>query len=253
MSGAELPLTIVFGILATAALFYTVYVAKKQNSLFPVALFLGSVLSMFCEPIVTMLGLCWYPRIGQITAFESFGRSIPLFVAFAYCFYFVPVIIHLITRFQQGIGKREYWSIIAGAAAFIVIYDYLGIYLGLWQYYGDAPITVHGFPLWWVPANLMVFVPVAIAMYFLRPYLTGPRVVFAVVLMAAQVVMFHTLSSLPAYIVLNMDVGQGIKLPGVIASMLMATGVLWFCSELVCKPKRESQADPAQTAPGKYA
>ncbi|WP_068073142.1 hypothetical protein [Novosphingobium lentum] len=235
MPAAQYPVTIVFGLLALSAALFAIVAARTTRSAIPLAIFLGSALSMVCEPIVTMLGHCFYPPVGQLTLFTAQGRTIPLFVGFAYCFYFAPGIVFLVDRFGNGMTVRGYRVLVGTLGLFVIGYDYLGISLGLWRYYGDTPLTIARFPIWWVPANLLVFVPAATTIHLARDWLVGSRQWLLVPFMAAQVLMFHALGSLPAYTVLNMDVSSGWKLAGVLASMLISATILDICGRLVCR------------------
>ncbi|MET0987670.1 MAG: hypothetical protein ABW034_19925 [Steroidobacteraceae bacterium] len=235
MPPAQTTITVIFAILALVSLVYTIFVSLRTKSALPLAIFVGCTLSMYCEAIVTYLGHCWYPAIGQMTLYETMDHKIPWFAGLAYCFYFAPGIIYLVDAFEKGMSTRTFWVFLAVTAAFVVGYDYLGISLGLWLYYGETPLTVAGFPFWWVPANLMVFVPAAIVIYLAKPYLTGWRTALIVPFMAAQVLMFHGLASLPMYSALNSSAGHGLRTLAVVMTFGISLATMWVSARIACR------------------
>src|SRR5258708_1052770 len=46
----------------------------------PLLCMVGGALCILMEPVVDILGQCWFPRVNQWVGLEVFGRPIPLFM-----------------------------------------------------------------------------------------------------------------------------------------------------------------------------
>jgi len=113
-------------------------------------LLLGGALSGLMESWLDNVVLVGYPPEQNLPVLESFGRSVPMFVPIGYA-WFCGGLLYVMARYFQrhGIRSRDVWSILGA----VVVVDFVSIGLSSWigvlEFYGDPPMKVLGYPLWW--------------------------------------------------------------------------------------------------------
>jgi hypothetical protein len=227
---------VVYTILLLVPLFalggYATRVWWRDRNLVPLACLLGGAVCTVFEPIVDVLGLCWYPRHGQVRLFEAFGRPIPVGVLFGYTWAMggmTVVFLQVIARRGVAYLWRLYPAVILVTVPFELIANHTGYYV----YYGHQPLRIFSYPLWWGPVNMAVPIAAAVAITWLRPYLHGVGVLAA----AAVVVMadggVNAATAWPAWTVLNSSVPWAVtQLAG-----LATIGFAFLLVRLVTLPK----------------
>lgn len=113
-------------------------------------LLLGGLLSGLMESWLDNVVLVGYPPDQNLPVLESFGRSVPIFVPIGYA-WFCGGLLYLMTRYFQrnGIRTKDVWAIYGT----VVVVDFIAIGLSAWigilEFYGDPPMKILGYPLWW--------------------------------------------------------------------------------------------------------
>jgi hypothetical protein len=147
----------------------------KERDPVPLLCLAGGAMCVLFEPIVDILGLCWYPRDGQWKLFETLGRPIPVGVLFGYMWAFggLTAVAYGVLR-QKGLPAlaRLYPVFIGLSIPFELIANHTGYYV----YYGNQPLRILDWPAWWGPVNFAVPIVAAVMINRFRPLLTGPRV-----------------------------------------------------------------------------
>lgn len=148
---------------------------RRERDPVPLLCLAGGAVCVLFEPIVDILGLCWYPRQGQWMLFETLGRPIPVGVLFGYMWAFggLTAVSYTLVR-QKGSAAlgRLYPLFIAVSIPFELIANHTGYYV----YYGHQPLQILDWPAWWGPVNFAVPITAAVLIHRLRPVLTGPRI-----------------------------------------------------------------------------
>ena len=94
--------------------------------------------------------LVGYPPEQNLPVIEAYGRSVPIFVPIGYG-WFCGGLLYLVARYfqRQEVTARKVWAIFGA----IVVVDFAAIGLSSWigilEFYGDPPLNVAGYPLWW--------------------------------------------------------------------------------------------------------
>lgn len=192
----------------------------------PLLLMAGGALCVFLEPMVDVLGLCWYPRGSGLELFELMGRPIPFLVLPGYTFFMgglTVIALHTLrTRGATGL-LRLYPLMILLELPFEILANHTGVY----TYYGQQPLRVGDFPLWWLFVNTMVPVVAAVVLRPLRRWLTGSVAALVVVpLLPAVDAGVNAALAWPTWTVLNSDVPMAVTQLAGLATCALAVGSL---------------------------
>ncbi|MGH9011078.1 MAG: hypothetical protein ACRDYF_14685, partial [Acidimicrobiia bacterium] len=120
--------TIPWVILLVLALRYLV----RERSPVPLLFLTGGAIGVFMEPIVDVLGMCFFPRENQWVGFESFGRPIPMFMWPVYS-WFVGGQAYLFWRlFQRGMNRSQLWKVWLAIMVVNVVLETPGILMDVY-------------------------------------------------------------------------------------------------------------------------
>jgi hypothetical protein len=114
------------------------------------ALLIGGAISGLMESWLDNVVLVGYPPEQDLPVLESFDRSVPIFVPIGYA-WFCGALLYLTARYllQGRAGRANVWQLY-GIVAFV---DFVAIGLSSWigvlEFYGDPPMKVFGYPIWW--------------------------------------------------------------------------------------------------------
>jgi hypothetical protein len=228
----------------TAQLWFTVFLFLPLAVLVPLGLrlwirdhepilllcLLGGSLAMFLEPVVDVLGLVWFPRENQWVLFETFGRPIPVLMAFVYAWY-VGGQGYLAWRvFQRGVTRRQVFQLYATFALLNAIIETPGLIADVYTYYGRQPFDFWGFPLWWAAVNAAMPVMVGALVYRLAPYLTGWRLLGTVALVPMADGVVNGAVGWPTWVALNTGMPSLITWTAGAVTIGLACFLVWIIS-----------------------
>lgn len=237
MPDAQIGLSILWGIFALGSVIYCINHSLRTKSWLAVNILIGSGLAMFAESLVIDDMNNWYPAINQITVYESFGHSVPLFACLAYLFYFAPGILIMMKKYEQGITAQQFWMFWGGCVIFTIGYEIAGLAYDLWYYYGYQPFQIWKLPLTWPIINTMTFIPFSVVLYFGRPWLKGKWMWLVIPGMATAVPTFEIMAAYPIFVAIN-NAETPVWLANVAAliSVGMTLAATALCAKLVCVP-----------------
>ena len=134
------------------------------------------------EPLVDANGRVWFPVDGQWSAYRDFGVSLPVWLVLAYVWFFggrAMVIWHLL---EQGRAAHRGWIRKHWLTVLVtdIVLENIGLYLGLFLYYGHQPLQVGRFPLWWGAINSTTPIVIATVVVLVRRQLPGWRALLLV-------------------------------------------------------------------------
>ena len=190
---------------------------RKERDAVPLLCLAGGAMCVLFEPIVDILGLCWYPRHGQWKLFETLGRPIPVGVLFGYMWAFGGLTaVAYITLRRKGPAAvaRLYPWFIGLSIPFELIANHTGFYV----YYGRQPLRILDWPAWWGPVNFAVPIVAAVMLVRFRPLLTGPRLLAAAFFLPMADGAVNGATAWPVWSALNA--------PGLSMVVVQAAGVL---------------------------
>lgn len=197
----------------------------------PLLFGIGGCLASAFEPVVDVLGFCYFPRAGNWIAFETFGRPIPVFVPATYGW------------FVGGMGYW-FWSVfqdpetsakdipVLWFKAFIInlILEYPPLYYGIYTYYGFQPLVVGGFPLWFPAVNATTPMVAGTILNMLSPHLRGWGNLIIITTTATSYGIGNAAFGAPVWMALSVDKGYHVTYPAVAISAVLLCSGLWTMS-----------------------
>ena len=169
------------GIPALVALGWALRSWRRTGDPLYLVVLVGGTLCSLLEPLVDILGQCWYPRGAQFEVFELMGRPIPLFAVIGYTMMFGGYTL-LTLEILKRKSPRSLWWVWLGGIFFTAIFEFFATHTGSYAYYGDQPLRIFSWPSWWGPVNSLVAMVCAVFITVLRPHLRGWRVLVVAVL-----------------------------------------------------------------------
>src|SRR4051794_559596 len=82
---------------------------RRDHTPVPLLFMVGGALCILFEPIVDVLGMCWFPRLNQWVGLEVFGRPIPLFMWPVYSWFVGGQAFLFWRAFQRGMTRGRLW------------------------------------------------------------------------------------------------------------------------------------------------
>jgi len=182
---------------------------RRRGSTVGVWLLLGGALTTLNEPIVDVLGKCWFPAFGAWVAFKAWGFSTPLYMIAVYSWYVGGQAFLSYRRFRTGITRRGVFQLFGTFAAVNMLLEIPGLNtaIPMYSYYGHQPFVFLGFPIWWMFCNGMM--PLVIAAVVLKgdALLQGVRRPLIVPLVWMSACMTNALIAPPTWLALNLEGG----------------------------------------------
>jgi len=169
---------------AFIAVVWAARVWRRSGDPFYFVILVGGTVCALLEPLVDLLGLCWYPRGAQLQIFELMGRPIPLFAVIGYTMMFGGFTILAIEILRRR-GPRSLWWVWIAAVPFMAIFELFAVYTGSYVYYGTQPLRLFGWPTWWGPVNGLVVITLAVVLTALHPHVRGWRTLLVIPIMPA--------------------------------------------------------------------
>ncbi|MGQ0698454.1 MAG: hypothetical protein ACT4PZ_09440 [Panacagrimonas sp.] len=159
------------------------------------------------EPIVDILGLCWFPQYGTAPLFEAWGVKIPWWMLPVYIWYVGGQAFYTYQRFEQGITTRGVFKLYLTFAIVNGLLETPGLWLGVYAYYGEQPFVFLKFPWWWAFCNALMPMVMAALVFALRPVLVGVRQLAIIPMGLMAVALTNGAVSAPTWLALNSPYG----------------------------------------------
>ncbi len=161
---AQLVATVAMAVLVAGFTVYAVREIVRSRSITLALLLVGGAISYFNEPIDDVLGLVWHPVVGQWTAVDTFAR-VPLWGLGIYIVFFGGMPYVILQSLRRGVTRRQLWGWVGVLAVVDVAVELPVLASGIYRYYGDAPMQIGGFPVYWIVINAVG--PLALAVLLL--------------------------------------------------------------------------------------
>src|SRR5579859_4627115 len=125
---------------------------RKRGSAIGIWLVLGGALTTLNEPIVDVLGKCWFPAIGSQVLLKAWGVSIPIYMVPVYAWYVGGQAFLAYHLYEKGLSRRGLFGLYAAFAVVNMFLEIPGLNLPvpMYSYYGNQPLLLFRFPLWWI-------------------------------------------------------------------------------------------------------
>lgn len=160
------------------------YELIKRRSPLGLILLIGGGIALFNEPVDDILGLVWHPRINANIVIDTIG-PVPLWGLPTYIIFFGGIPWLLLRELQRlQFDLRKFWIGIAITFVLDLLIELPVMALGLYVYYpvGQVPMTIFGFPLYWLLINTPGPILCAAVLFICPEYFRGWRKPFLVLL-----------------------------------------------------------------------
>jgi len=238
-TGQVIPI-LVLGVIALRVL-------RRDRDAVPLLLMFGGAAAMLCEPIVDVMGLCYFPRAGQWRLFEAFGRPIPWFIL-VYVWYVGGQSFIALRQLEKGATVRDVWRLYAVFAVLDMVVETPGLYMHLYTYYGRQPFDFFRLPLWWPVVNGAMPIVTATLIYRLRPRLRGGAILAVIPIVPMADALTNAAAGFPLWVTLNTRLGYAWTYPVGVITCLLALLVVWMAAQAVHEPKIAVATGRARTA-----
>jgi hypothetical protein len=217
-------------IIAVAA----VRLGRKWSTAVPALLVLGTLFAGFYEPMENMGAHMWYYRPGQVTLFDAFDRSLPVWVFFSYAAFYGGFGLLAWWLTERGSPRSHIVRFVLGMWAFAIVTEIVGTQLNTYEYYGRAPFRVAGFPVWVSLSNAAICTTIGVAAARLRRHLVGRQQLALLCLGPAAITLGLVGTGFPTLVALNtVDPPAGLLYGAALVSMGMAAVMAWSATQLV--------------------
>lgn len=215
-----------WGLVAVVLLFALQY-WRKQGSSIGIWFLLGGALTTLNEPIVDVLGKVWFPALGSWSVITAWGVSIPSYMVPVYAWYVGGQAFLSYRLFEKGITQRGVFGLYATYAVVNVFLETPGLNLPepMYSYYGNHPLVIAKFPLWWTFTNALMPIMMGSVVFRLESLLQGVRRLLVVPLAWMTAAATNALVAAPIWVALNAE-GGSLLLSHVAAAVSLCMGLL---------------------------
>jgi hypothetical protein len=187
----------------------------------------GGALAAVMEPIVDVLGMCFFPRENQWVGLELFGRPIPLLIWPVYSWFVGGQAYFFWRLFQRGVSRGRLWKLWLAVMAVNVVLETPGLLMGVYTYYGPQPFNLWGLPLWWPPVNATMPIVAGLLVHKMTPHLTGARILAVIPFVPMADGLTNGALAWPVWSALNTQIGFPATYPAAVASSGLAALAIW--------------------------
>jgi len=168
---------IVLWLVVVAFVVFAVHQWRRTGSPLGLVLLAGGGIALFNEPIDDILGLVNHPRPGQDVVFETMG-PIPHWGLPTYIIFFGGIAYVLLLELRRlTFTPRAFWIGITITFVADLLIELPLLYFRLYTYfgYGQVPMSIGGFPLYWLLINTTGPILCAAILFGAQGYFTGWR------------------------------------------------------------------------------
>ncbi|HKY92768.1 MAG TPA: hypothetical protein VJM11_17085 [Nevskiaceae bacterium] len=206
---------------------------KSHGSAYGFLFLLAGAVTVLNEPVVDILGLCWFPMHGTYPLFEAWGVKIPWWMLPVYTWYVGGQAFYVYRRFEEGITTRGLFKLYLTFAVVNALLETPGLWLGVYAYYGEQPFQFLKFPYWWAVVNALMPMTMAALVFRLRPLLTGVRQFLIVPMGLMAAALTNGAIAAPVWISLNSGAGPVITHLAALVTLCFGLMFAYALSQLV--------------------
>jgi hypothetical protein len=225
---------------------YALQIWARDKDVAPLALLIGGAGCVVWEPIVDVLGRCWYPQFGQVHLFETFGRPIPLYVLFGYAWFMGGLTI-VAYRVIQAKGFRALWRLYPLLIVIEAPFELLAVHTHVYVYYGQQPLSISSWPIWWGFVNTSIPICAAVLLTCFRPKLAGWSVLLVIPMLPMLDGAGNAASGWPVWTILHSSVPAAERqIAGVLTCLLgvLVVAAMVQIGELVSEGRAVAVSEP---------
>jgi hypothetical protein len=246
---------IVLWIVVVAFVAFAVRQWRRTGSPLGLALLAGGGIALLNEPLDDILGLVHHPRPGQDVVFETMG-PIPHWGLPTYIIFFGGIAYLLLLELRKlTFTPRAFWTGIAITFVTDLLIELPLLHFRLYTYfgYGQVPMSIGGFPLYWLFINTTGPIMCAAILFAAPGYFTGWRAALTLFLPLATDAGCSAAVGLPVYNALHVPGAPAwVTWVGALASCAIGLAILdalarWIYAHTL---KMQTAAEPARQLQG---
>ncbi len=227
---------------------YAVREWRRTGSPLAIALLIGGGIALLNEPLDDILGLVHHPRPGQHILFETMG-PIPHWGLPTYIIFFGGVAYVLLIELRKlKFTPRAFWWGIGITFVLDLLIEIPLLHTGVYTYfaYGDVPMSIAGFPLYWLFINTTGPILTAAILFAAPTYFRGWRAPLVVFLPVVTDAACSAAVGLPVYNALHVPGAPAwITWGGALASCAIGLVILDGLARWIFARTRELQCEGA--------
>jgi hypothetical protein len=180
---------------------------RKHGSSIGLWFLLGGALTTLNEPIVDVMGKCWFPAIDSQVLLKAWGVSVPAYMIPVYTWYVGGQAFLSYSIFKKGITQRGVFRLYAVYAVVNMFLEMPGLNgaTPMYSYFGNQPLVLFRFPLWWIFCNALMPMMIAALAFRCEPLLQGARRILLVPLAWMAAAATNALIAAPIWVALNAE------------------------------------------------
>ncbi len=241
---------VLWGIVAVLAILALIELIRTRSPL-GLVLMLGGAIALFNEPVDDILGLVWHPRPGQNVVLNTIG-PVPMWGLPTYIIFFGAVPWLLLRELQKlQFTMRAFWTGILITFVLDVLIELPLLAVDLYVYYpvGNVPMSILGFPLYWLMINTTGPILCAAILFGAGDYFHGWRKPFLVLLPLLTDSACSMAVGLPVYTGLRAPwATDAVRWGGAVLSCLIGLLVLDASAKFILAHTRKRQSAVLPTA-----
>ena len=220
-------------LVCACAFVYAERYRRRTGSPVGFLLLLAGAATVINEPVVDVLGLCWFAKQGSVGLFTAWGVTIPAFMLPVYCWYVGGQALFAYGAMQAGMTAGNLYRLYGVFALVNVALELPGLKMGIYAYYGRQPFEVLGFPLWWPICNALMPIVMAALVHLLLPFLPGFRSLLIILLGPMAAGMTNGAIGIPVWVALNSAAPPWVGLCAALISLLLGLTLAFLLTRVV--------------------
>lgn len=199
---------------------------RRRRSPILLVFLIGGAFSNLVEAPLDTLLMCYFPARGQVIAYTTFDRPIPLWTTLCYPILFGVMAYAFYRVFETGRTRAQFWKVVLLGFAINAVLEFSILATHIYTYYGEQPFRVLNFPLYWLVLNNGASVLVATIAYHLKDYWRGPRWLLLIGVFPSAQLGFLAFVGWPLASVMN--TGAGLVWTTLAGAVTVAMGLFLF-------------------------
>jgi len=175
----------------------------------------GGALSVLAEPFFDRQGMIWHAEVGQWTAIEMFGHSVPLWMVPVYYWFIGGQTIYVLRRLRAGATVGEMWRLYVVFCVMDTLLELPILYAGgVYTYFGDQPLwhaDVFPLPGWYIFTNGLLPMTAAVAVLLLGALGDRRYLLLTPVAIPMSIFAVYAATAWPIWAALNADVSMAVR------------------------------------------
>lgn len=221
----------------------SVLCVRKRTPLY-LLIMAGGALCMFNETALDILGHCYFPSKHDWQAYETLGRPVPVWVAFAYVAYFGGLTALWVFALRFGLSRKQVWIGLISVESLNCLLELPPLKQHLYTYYGEQPLRIAGvFPAVWLVFNCVGSFLAATILFRGLPFFRGVRLAFVPLIPpVCQHAAFWL--GVPYVAAINSDASHGVRLLAALVTLGLGVLVIHTLIDLVADRRQSTPAAP---------